>query len=171
MNDENVSPFCELQETSEVSSLNLTPPATTTEPEPPPPDASGKKKKRRKKKKSAEHLNGVTTGGAKTGSPNKKPATNGFLSNDVQFHEHCRSNGTSHGQNNHTRQLVPSSHISTTVEPSQNSRGQHIKVSACFMACFQTCVRFCTIVVLGPVTWCTLGVSFSFFVRNSDQIV
>ncbi len=27
------------------------------------------------------------------------------------------------------------------------------------------------IVVLGPVTWCTLGVSFSFFVRNSDQIV
>ncbi len=28
-----------------------------------------------------------------------------------------------------------------------------------------------TSVVLGPVTWCTLRVSFSFFVRNSDQIV
>ncbi len=26
-------------------------------------------------------------------------------------------------------------------------------------------------VVLGPVTWCTLGISFSFFVRNLDQIV
>ncbi len=28
-----------------------------------------------------------------------------------------------------------------------------------------------TAVVLGSVTWCTLGVSFSFFVRNLDQIV
>ncbi len=41
-----------------------------------------------------------------------------------------------------------------------------------FASCPQTSVpSWSLLVVLGPVTWCTLGVSFSFFVRNSDQIV